>query len=93
MITNKQYKIDRASLSDQKLLCDFAMEMSSDVQAQGNKPTRGRTPLHLRESPSLMVSASGVLNTTFLLSDPNEVNDRLKLLQQKKTGRKQFRFD
>ena len=33
-----------------------------------------------------MVSASGVSKTIFLLSDPNELCDRLRLLLQKKHG-------
>ena len=36
MITNKNYKVDLASLSDKKLMCDFAKEMNFDLKAQGN---------------------------------------------------------
>ena len=80
MITNKNYNVDHASLSDKKLMYDFAKEMSSDVKAVGNKSTRDRTLIKLLKSPGLMVSASGVSKTIFLSSDPNELCDRLKLL-------------
>ena len=84
MITNKNYNIDHASLSDKKLMYDFAKEMRFDTKAQGNKSTRDRTLTKLLESPGLMVSASGVSKTIFLSSDPNELCDRLKLLLQEK---------
>ena len=38
-ITNKNYNVDLASLSDKKFLYDFAQEMYFDVNAQGNKST------------------------------------------------------
>ena len=47
-------------------------------KAQGKKSTRDRTLINLPKSPGLMISASGVSNTIFLLSDPNELCDRLK---------------
>ena len=40
MITNKNYNVDLANLSDKKLMYDFAKEMNFDLKAQGNKPTR-----------------------------------------------------
>ena len=43
MVTNKNYNVDLASLSDEKLLYDFAKEMNFDLKAQGNKSTRDRT--------------------------------------------------
>ena len=39
MITNKNYNIDHASLSEKKLLYDFAKEMHFDVRGPGNKST------------------------------------------------------
>ena len=39
------------------------------------------------KSPGLLVSASGVSKTIFLISDPNEICDRLGfLLQEKQAG-------
>ena len=84
MITNKDYNVDHASLADKKLMYDFAKEMHFDTKAQGNKSTRDRTLIKLLKSPGLMVSASGVLKTIFLSSDPDELCERLKLLLQEK---------
>ena len=84
MITNKNYNVNHASLSDKKLMYDFAKEMHFDERRVGNKSTRDRTLIKLLNSPGLMVSASGVSKTRFLSSDPNELCDRLKLLLQEK---------
>ena len=84
MITNKNYNVNHASLSDKKLMYDFAKEMHFDERRVGNKSTRDRTLIKLLNSPGLMVSASGVSKTIFLSSDPNEFCDRLKLLLQEK---------
>ena len=84
MVTNKNYNVDLASLSDKKLMYDFAKEMHFDVKKIGNKSTRDRTLIKLLKSPGLMVSASGVSKTIFLSSDPNELCDRLRLLLQEK---------
>ena len=65
---------------------DFASEKNFDIKAQGNKSTRHRTLIKLLKSPGLMVSASGVSETIFLSSDPNELCDKLKLLLQEKQG-------
>ena len=86
MITNSKYNVDLASLTDRKLMCDFAKEMHFDQKAAGNKSTRDRTLIKLLKSPGLMVSASGVSKTIFLSSDPNELCDRLKLLLQEKNA-------
>ena len=82
MITNKNYNVDHGSLSDKKLMYDFAKEMHFVTKALGNKSTRDRTLIKLLKSPAIM--ASGVSKTLFLSSDPNELCDRLKLLLQEK---------
>ena len=82
MITNSKFNVDLASLSDKKLMYDFAKEMHFDRNATGNKSTRDRKLIKLLKSPAIM--ASGVSNTIFLSSDPNELCDRLRLLLQKK---------
>ena len=82
MITNKNYNVDHASLSDKKLMYDFAKEMHFDLKAQGNKSTRDRTLIKLVKSPA--ITASGVSNTIFLSSDADELCNRLKLLLQEK---------
>ena len=82
MITNKNYNVDHNSLSDKKLMYDFAKEMHYDLKAQGNKSTRDRTLIKLLKSPA--ITASGVSNTIFLSSDADELCNRLKLLLQEK---------
>ena len=84
MITSKNYNVNNASLSDKKLMYDFAKEMHFDERRVGNKSTRDRTLIKLLNSPGLMVSASGVSKTIFLSSDLNELCDGLKLLLQEK---------
>ena len=84
MITNKNYNVDLAKVSDKKLLYDFAEEMNFDLKAIGKKSTRNTTPIKLPKSTGLMVSASGASKTIVLSSDPNELCDRLKLLLQEK---------
>ena len=81
MITNKNYNVDYASLSDKKLMYDFAKEMHFDTKALGNKSTRDRTLIKLLKSPAIM--ASGV-TTIFLSENPDELCNRLKLLLQEK---------
>ena len=84
MITNDKFNVDLASLSDKKLMYDFAKEMHFDPKASGNKSMRDRKLIKLLNSPGLIVSASGVSKTIFLSSDPDELCDRLKLLLQEK---------
>ena len=85
IITNKNYEVDLASSSDEKLMYDFAKEMNFDIKATGRPTTRDRTLLKLLKSPSSMVSASRVSKTILLSSDPDELYDRLTLLLQKNT--------
>ena len=73
MITNSKFNVDLASLSDKKLMYDFAKEMNFDMRAQGNKSIRDRKLIKLPNSLGLMVSASGISKTIFLSSDPNEL--------------------
>ena len=84
MITNSKFNVDLASLSDKKLMYDFAKEMHFDERNIGNKSIRDRKLTKLLNSPGLMVSASVVSKTIILSSDPNELCDRLKLLLQEK---------
>ena len=86
MITNNNYNVDHASLADKKLMYDFAKEMHFDMKAVGKKSTRDKTHIKLLKSPGLMVTATGVSQTIFLSSDPDELCDRLKLLLQEKNA-------
>ena len=81
MITNKNCNVGLASLSDKKLMYDFAKEMNFDMKAQGNKSIRDRTLIKLLKSPAIM--ASGI-STVLLSSDPDELCNRLKLILQEK---------
>ena len=67
MITKKNYNVNLASLSDKKLIYDFAKEMNFDIKTQGRKTTRDRTLIKILKSPAIM--ASSVSNTIFLSSD------------------------
>ena len=93
IISNKYYNVDLASLSDKKLLYDFAKEMYFDARATDNRSTRDRSLIRLLKSQGLVISASGVSsshrkksssNTIFLSSDPNELCGRFELLLQEK---------
>ena len=84
MITNKNFNVNLACLSDKKSMYDFAKEMNFDLKAVGKKSTRDRTFIKLLESPGLIVSASGVSKTILLSSNPDELCIRLKLLLQEK---------
>ena len=84
MITNKIYNVDLASLSDKKLMYDFAKEMYFDVKFPSNKSTGDRTLKSLPESSTIMASGK---STKVLPGNPNELCDRLGLLlQEKQTG-------
>ena len=65
---------------------DFAKETHFDMQAVGKKSIRDKTLIKLLKSPGLMVTATGVSQTIFLSSDPDELCDRLKLLLQEKNA-------
>ena len=80
MITNKNYNVNNASLSDKKLMYDFAKEFAE--RRVGNKSTRDKTLIKLLNSPAIMASA--VSKTIFLSSDLNELCDRFNLILQEK---------
>ena len=76
MITNSKFNVDLASLSDKKLMYDFAKERHFDTKASGNKSIRDTKLIKLLNSLGLIVFASGGSKTIFLSSDPNELCDR-----------------
>ena len=84
MITNKNYNVNHASLSDKKLMYAFAKEVHFDERRVGNKSTRDRTLINLLNSPAIL--GSGISKTIFLSSDPNDLCDRLKLILQEKNA-------
>ena len=80
LITSKNYNVDLASLSDKQLLYGFAEEMNFDVKSQGKKSNWDKTLIKVLKSPDFMISAPGISNAIFLLSDPNELCDRLNII-------------
>ena len=72
MITNKNYDVDLASLSDKKLMFDFAKEMYFDEKAPGNKSSTDRSFIRVLKSPAIM--ASGIST----ISSPESPNERRK---------------
>ena len=84
MITNKNYNVDLASLSDKKLMYDFAKEVNFGIKNIDRPSTRDKSLIKLPKSSGVMVSASGVSKTIILSSNPNELCDRFKLLLQEK---------
>ena len=87
VITNKNNNVDLASLSDTKILYDFAEKKYFDVKALGNISTKDRNIIRLLKLPSVMVSSSGISNTNSLPSDPNELCNWLNLLLLEKQAR------
>ena len=85
MVTYKNYNVNLASLSDKKLMYDFAKEMNSDLKATGNKSTRDRTLIKLLKLAGLLVSASGISKTTVLSCDPDELCHRINYYYKKNT--------
>ena len=79
MITNKNYNVDLAKLSDQKLIYVFAKGMKYDIEAIGKKSTRERTLLKIPKSPGLSVFPSSVSKTIFLSSGLDELCDKINL--------------
>ena len=65
MITNKNYNVDLASLSDKKLMNDFAKEKNFDVKGLDRKSTPDSTFIKLLKSPGFMASASDVSKPFF----------------------------
>ena len=53
MITNRNYNVNLASLSDNKLMYDFAKEMNFDVKGLGRKSSRDTALVTLFKSPAI----------------------------------------
>ena len=67
LITNRNYIVDLASLSDEKVKYDFAKEVNFDIKGPGRKSTRDSTLIKLLKTPSLMVFASGVFENNIFI--------------------------
>ena len=91
MITNKNYNVDLASLSDKKLMYDFAREFNFDSKAQGKKSTRDRSLIKLPKVPAVITSG---VTTIFLSENLEELCSRIKLLlQERQAGNKSNIFN
>ena len=84
IITNIKYNDDLASLSDEKLLFDFAEEMHFDEKASGIKSTIDRSLIRLLESPVIMPSG---ISTILQPENLHEPCDRTKWIQPGKQAR------
>ena len=80
-ITNKNYNVHLASLSDKKLMFDYAKDMYFNVRKSGIKNTRDKPLIKLLNSPAIM--APGISKIS-LPGNLNELCDRSKLLLQEK---------
>ena len=86
MITNKNYTVDVAKLSDKKMY-ELAKEMYFGEKSLGNRSTRDNSLIRLLQSPAIMAGSLKKSNTRWLSTDPNELCDKLKfLLQEKQAG-------
>ena len=84
-MTNYDFNVNHANPQDEKLIFEFGKEMKFDIKQKGPQSNRDKSLINLLKSPAIM--ASVISKTIFLLSDPNELCDRLKLLlQQKQAG-------
>ena len=84
-ITNKNYNVDLANLSDKKIMFEFAKEMFFDEKTLGNKSARDNSLIRLLCSPAILGSGT---STIFLPENLDELCDRINfLLQEKQTGK------
>ena len=76
------FNVSHSDQEDQKLIYEFGKEMNFNIKHKGRKSDRVKSRIKLLKSTAIM--ASGVSNTIFLSSDPDEICDRLRLLLQEK---------
>ena len=81
-MTNYDFNVSHSDPKDQKIIYEFGKEMNFNIKQKGRKSDRDKSMIKLLKSPAIM--ASGVSNTIFLSSDPDEPCDRLRLLLQEK---------
>ena len=84
-MTNYDFNVSHSDPKDQKLIYEFGKEKNFNIKQKERKSDRDKSVIKLLKSPAIM--ASGVSNTIFLSSDPDELCDRLRLpLQEKHAG-------
>ena len=81
LITNINYSVDLAKLSDKKLLYNFAKEMYFDERTPGNKNSRNGSLIRLLKPHAIMASGK---STIFSPRNPSELCNRIKLLLKEK---------
>ena len=79
---NYDFNVVQSDPQYQKLIYEFGKEMKFDIKQRGRKSNRDKSLIKLLESPAIM--ASGTSKKIILLSDLDELCDRLKLLFQEK---------
>ena len=81
MVTNKNYNVDFAKLSDKNSIFDFPKELSFDDKASSIKNTRDKSLIRLLISAAIMDFWDF---TNFLPENSRSLCDTLKILVQEK---------
>ena len=82
---NYDFNVDHSNQQNRKMIYEFGKDMKFNIRQQGRKNDTAKSMIRLLKSPAIM--ASGISNTIFLPSDPDELCNRLKLLlQEQYTG-------
>ena len=94
-MTNYDFNVNHAKPQDQKLIYEFGKEMKFHIKQKRRKINRDKLLINLLKAPAILASdvsssrkKKSFSKTKFLLSDPDELCDRLKLLLQEKQGGK-----
>ena len=82
-MVNYKFNVDHSNTQDKKTIYEFGKEMKFENKQKGRPSNRDKSMIKLLNSPAIM--ASGI-STIFLPSDPDELCDGLKLLQEKQAG-------
>ena len=80
-MTLYDFNVSHSNPKNQKLIYEFGKEMNFNIRQKGRKSDRDKSMIKLLKSPAIMASR---VTTIFLLENPNEWCDRLKLLLQEK---------
>ena len=81
IMTNIDFIVSHSNPNDQKLIYEFGKEMNFNIKQKGRKSDGDKSLIKLLKSPAILASG---LSTIFLPSNPDELCDRLKFLQQAK---------
>ena len=81
-ITNYKFLVTHSNPQDQKLFYEFGKEKNFDINRIGRKSYRNKYISKLLKSSAIV--ASGV-STIFLQQNPNELCDRIKTINKRRT--------